>query len=93
MSNHHLELILGLLIFINCQDYRNQNKWSGECLTGLKQSPINIQTKEIMPLESGTSMAIEIEEDDYIQVPYDHHNENLHTPYYLSTITLTTPSG
>jgi hypothetical protein len=41
-----LILMLGSLTLSEAIDYTNQNGWGGVCVTGQKQSPINITTSD-----------------------------------------------
>ena len=47
-----LALLIGVATASGTQpyDYFNQDKWDGECQTGLGQSPINIRTDNLTPL-------------------------------------------
>lgn len=89
MKIHNIALLLVLINIIASQDYTNQPGWDGVCGDGKKQSPVNIRKSKVDLCPSNTKFEIEALDGEYVQTAYDHHNENIKTPFNLSIISLT----
>jgi carbonic anhydrase len=90
MSNLKLALVICAFVLASCQDYGNQGSWGEICEKGQEQSPINIPTRKANGCQPNFTFALEAKDEKYVQIAYSHENENLKTPFNLSTITLTT---
>lgn len=70
-----LSLLFCLIAFSACQDYNDQDGWGGECLTGIEQSPININ-RNIPPKKCDPDFTFDLSSTNgkYTQIPYNPHN-------------------
>lgn len=82
-------VVLCLLAVALCQDYDLQDQWGGDCQTGKRQSPININSRYVQGCESQATFDLSAKDELYTQIAYNPHNENLKTPFTLSTINIT----
>lgn len=67
-------LMVCLLVGGLGQDYNLQDQWGGDCQTGKRQSPININTNNVQYCRLGITFNLSARDESYTQIAHDHAN-------------------